>query len=111
MQTQHISAYAFGDGCRAPEQVDPDFGKQGTHTDVWGFAACMLHLATNQMPYHDLTMVQMVSAMVKQRAPKPPGGWPAGLQQALGQCFSFDAASRPSVPQLQQVRTWMTSGQ
>ena len=30
---------------RAPEQADAEFGMRGPHTDMWGFGACVLHLA------------------------------------------------------------------
>ena len=89
--------------CRAPEQVDAEFGLRGTHTDVWGFATCMLHLATGQLPYQGLTQMQMVSAMFKKRAPDVPTSLPDWLQQALRQALTFDTAARPSVALLHKV--------
>ena len=67
---------------RAPEQADAEFGDKGTHTDVWGFASSMLHLATGQLPYAGLTQVQMLTAMVKQRPPAVPDTLPAWLGQS-----------------------------
>ena len=90
---------------RAPEQVDAEFGLRGTHTDVWGFATCILHLATGQLPYQGLTHTQMVSAMLKQRAPEVPTSLPDWLQQALRQALTFDTAARPSVALLHKVCT------
>ena len=89
--------------CRAPEQADAEFGSRGRHTDAWGIAACILHLATGQQPYLGLSMFQMVSAMLKSRPPDVPNSLPEWLQQVLKQCFSFDAAKRPSVSQLLKV--------
>ncbi len=89
---------------RAPEQVDAEFGSRGPHTDVWDFATCLLHLATAQQPYKDLTMVQMVTAMTKGRPPAVPPTLPAWLQHLLTQCLSFDIPARPSVLQLLQVK-------
>ena len=90
--------------CRAPEQVDTDeFSLRGTHTDVWGFATCILHLATGQLPYQGLTLMQEVSAMHKKRAPEVPTSLPVWLQQALRQALTFDTAARPSVALLHQV--------
>ena len=89
--------------CRAPEQTDPEFGSRGPYTDVWGFAACILHLATGQLPYAGLSQMQMVSAMLKSRAPEVPRNLPAWLRQALQQCLSFDTAARPSVAALYQA--------
>ena len=89
--------------CRAPEQVDADCGLRGTHTDVWGFATCILHLATGQLPYQGLTQMQMVSAMLKGRTPEVPNSLPDWLQQALRQALTFDTAARPSVALLHKV--------
>ena len=89
--------------CRAPEQVDAEFGDSGTHTDVWGFAACMLHLATGQLPYQGLTQMQMVSAMFKKHAPEVPDSLPDWLQQILEHALTFNTAARPSVALLHKV--------
>lgn len=94
---------AFYGVCRAPEQADAELGSRGPHTDVWGFAACMLHLATGQPPYHNLSQLQMLTAMIKKRQPEIPTSLPAWMQQALQQCFSFDTAARLSVSRLHQV--------
>ena len=83
--------------------MDAEFGLRGTHTDVWGFATCILHLATGQLPYQGLTQMQMVSAMFKRRLPDVPTTLPAWLQLALKQCLNFDPAARTSVAQLLQV--------
>lgn len=91
--------------CRAPEQADADFGARGPHSDVWGFAATVLHLATGEQPYKNLTVVQMISAMVKSKPPSVSDTLPAWLQHLLKQCFSFNTASRPPVAQLLQVKT------
>ena len=89
--------------CRAAEEVDAEFGPRGTHSDVWGFATTVLHMATGQQPYHNLSMVQMVSAMTKKQLPNVPETLSAWLQQLLKQCFSFATAARPTVSQLLQV--------
>ena len=88
---------------RSPEQVDADFGSRGPHSDVWGFAVCILHMATGQLPYAELGQIQMVSAMLKRRPPDVPASLPPWLQQTLKQCLSFDTAARPSVAALYQV--------
>ena len=89
---------------RAPEQVDKEFGLRGSHTDVWGFATTVLHLATGQLPYQGLTHLQIMFAMSKGRAPEVPSSLPMCLREALTSCLSFDTAARPSVSQLHQVR-------
>jgi len=89
---------------RAPEQTDAEFGARGPHTDVWGFGTTLLHLATGQQPYKDLTLVQMVTAMTKARPPAVPNTLPACLHLILQQCFTFDVTKRPSVQQLLQVK-------
>lgn len=89
--------------CRAPEQVDSEFGRPGPHTDVWGFAACLLHLAPAQLPYPHLTHHQLASAMIRRRPPEVPDTLPPWLQLVLQQCFSFDTLARPSVAHLLQV--------
>ncbi len=99
-----------GNACRAPEQADAEFGVRGPHTDMWGFAACVLHLATGQQPYHALTHLQLVSAMLKRKLPEVPNGLPSWLQQALQQCLSFDPAARPSASRLQQVGSHVANG-
>ena len=83
--------------------MDAEFGLRGTHTDVWGFATCILHLATGQLPYQGLTQMQMVSAMLKRRTPEVPSTLPGWLQLALKQCLNFDTAARTSVAQLLQM--------
>ena len=88
---------------RAPEQADADCGLRGTHTDVWGFATCVLHLATGQLPYKGLSRNQTFMAILKSRAPDVPSSLPAWLQHTLRQCLSFDAAARPTVAHLRQV--------
>ena len=88
---------------RAPEQADAEHGLRGTHTDVWGFATCVLHLATGQLPYKGLTRNQTFMALLKSCAPEVPSSLPAWLQQALKQCLSFDAAAHPTVAHLRQV--------
>lgn len=90
-------------GCRAPEQTDAEFGSRGTHTDVWGFAATVLHLASGQLPYKGLTPYQIMGAMMRQRPPAVIDALPSWLHQILQQCFSFDVAARPSVLQLLQA--------
>ena len=88
---------------RAPEQADAEFGMRGPHTDMWGFGACVLHLATGQQPYPGLTQLQLVSAMLKRKPPEVPNSLPSWLRQALQQCLSFEPAARPSASRLQQV--------
>lgn len=91
---------------RAPEQADAEFGTRGNHTDVWGSAACILHLATGLQPYSGLSMLQMVTAMLKRRPPDVPNTLPEWLQQMLKECFSFDTAKRPSVSQSIVLDHW-----
>ena len=88
---------------RSPEQADADFGIRGPHTDIWGFAACVLHLASGRLPYQGLSLPQMITAMLKRRPPDVPATLPAWLQQALRQSLVFDTAARPSLEQLLQV--------
>lgn len=101
---------------RAPKQADADCGPRGIHTDVWGFASCVLHLATGQLPYKGLSHNQTLSALLKSRAPEVPSSLRAWLQHALKQSLSFDAAARPTVAHLRQVgvilvpsSTWLLS--
>ena len=94
--------------CRAPEQVDAEFGCLGTHTDVWGFATCILHLATGQLPYQDLSQIQMVSAMLKGRAPEVSSDLPDWLQHILKHALTFDPAARPCAATLHKVHTSRT---
>ena len=97
------SARLFLTQHRAPEQTDAEFGPRGTHTDVWGFASTVIHLATGQLPYSGLTPLQILGAMLRRRPPAVATTLPAWLQQTLQQCLSFDAAARPSLLQLLQV--------
>jgi len=81
--------------CRAPEQVDAEFGLRGTHTDVWGFATTVLHLATGHLPYQGLADVQIVSAMLKRRLPELPSSLPGcmlGRNCADNAGFSLQSA-------------------
>ena len=92
---------------RAPEQMAFDglFGLPGSHTDVWGFATTVLHLATGHLPYQGLTHLHIMYAMFNRRLPpQVPSSLPGWLQKALTSCLSFDTAARPSVLQLYQVR-------
>ena len=73
------------------------------HTDVWGFATCMLHLATGQLPYHGLNQWQIMYAMSNKHLPDVRTTLPGWLQLALRQCLKFDPAARTSVAQLLQV--------
>ncbi len=82
----------------------PEGGLRGSHTDVWGFAATVLHLATGHLPYQGLTHWQIMSAVSQGRFPEVPSSLPGRLQKALNSCLSFDNAARPSVLQLYQVR-------
>ena len=91
-------------GCRAPEQADADFGSRGAHTDVWGFAACILHMASGDIPYKELSMMQMISAVYKKKSPSVPTSLPPWLRQLLMQCLDFDLAARPSTKDILQVR-------
>ena len=63
----------------------------------------MLHLATGELPYMDLNMMQLATAMLTARPPSVPETLPPWLQPLLKQCFSFDVTKRPPVPQLLQV--------
>ena len=92
-----------GVSCRAPEQADVDFGFRGSHTDVWGFATTMLHLATGQLPYNGLSQFQIMTAMIKKKPPSVSKDLPGWLQHLLKRCLSFDLAERPSVAQVLQV--------
>ena len=96
---KQVSCFAY----RAPEQTGEGFGRKGSHTDVWGFATTVLHLATGQLPYQGLTQHQMLTAMIKKRAPTVADTLPARLQQLLKQCLQFDTNKRPSVPALLQL--------
>lgn len=75
---------------------------------MWGFGTTLLHLATGQLPYSGLTLLQMTRAMDKRRPPAVPGTVPAWLQQLLKQCLTFDVAVRPTAPQLLQVTSSAT---
>ena len=77
-------------------------GHSGPRTDVWGFAACILHLATGQLPYQGSNPMQIASMILKYPL-KVPATLPGWLQQTLQQCLSFDTAARPSVAELLQV--------
>ena len=92
---------------RAPEQTDSDFGSRGSHTDVWGFATTVLHLATGQLPYQGLTSHQMLTAMIKRRPPAVPATLPEWMRHLLESCLSFDIAGRPSVADLLQVSLFL----
>jgi len=70
---------------------------------MWGFAACVLHLATGQQPYLGLRPMQTISAMFKRKPPDVPKNLPSWLRQALQQCLAIEPAARPSASQLQQV--------
>ena len=63
-----------------------------------------MHMASGQRPYKELSMVQTITAMCKKRPPCVPGTLPAWLQRLLTQCFNFDAAARPSIADLLQVK-------
>ena len=88
---------------RAPERMDGGFGPRGSHTDVWGFATIVLHLATGEQPYNGLSIMQILCAMMKYQSPAVPSTLPEWLQHVLLQCFSFDVAARPSAAQVLQV--------
>lgn len=79
------------------------FGSPGIHTDVWGFATTILHMATGQLPYRVHTPHQTLMAMIRQRPPSVPETLSWWLQQLLRQCLTFDADARPTVAQLPQV--------
>lgn len=91
--------------CRAPEQIDTEFGPTGSHTDVWDFAMTVLHLATGGLPHANLSDIQVVSAMLTGRHwnPAVSAALPNWLQQLLRQCLSKDSHERPSIPHLLQV--------
>lgn len=82
-----MSEHITHDICRAPEQTNADFGVRGPHTDVWSFATCVLHLATGQFPYKDLTPVQMLSVLLQGKAPAVPDSLQNGLQ-SFSNCAS-----------------------
>ena len=82
----------------------PEGGLRGSHTDVWGFATTVLHLATGHLPYPGLTHWQIMFAMSNRHLPEVPSSLPEWLQEALRSCLSFDTAARTSVSQLLQVR-------
>ncbi len=84
--------------------MDKEFGLRGSHTDVWGFATTVLHLATGHLPYQGLTHLQIMFAMSNRRLPEVPSSLPEWLREALSACLTFDIAARPSVSQLHQVR-------
>lgn len=88
---------------RAPEQADSAFGRRGPHTDVWGFAACVLHLATGQLPYAGLTPLQVLFAFSKRQPPNVPDTLPTWLGQSLQQCLSCNPIARPSVALVYKV--------
>ena len=83
---------------------DGPFGLRGSHTDVWGFATTVLHLATGRLPYQGPTHWQIMFAMSNRRLPEVPFSLPEWLQEALTSCLNFDPAARTSVSQLRQVR-------
>ena len=88
---------------RAPEQTDAEFGRRGSHTDLWGFATTVLQLPTGQLPYSGFTPMQIMGAMSRRRPPAVPETLPAWLQRVLQQCLSFDVSARPPVLQLLQA--------
>ena len=88
---------------RAPEQAGEGFGLRGSHSDAWGFGTTILHLATGVLPYNGLTLHQILSAMIRERPPVVPDTLPSWMQQLLRQCFSFDAAARPTIEHLLEV--------
>ncbi len=81
--------------CRAPEQADAEFGVRGRHTDMWGFAACVLHLATGQQPYHNLTHLQLVSAMFKRKALKCLTACQAGCSRHYSNAYCLSLLPVP----------------
>ena len=76
----------------------PEGGLRGSHTDVWGFATTVLHLATGHLPYQGLTHWQIMSAMSQGRLPEVPSSLPEWLQEALTSCLSFDTAAGWTTP-------------
>ena len=88
---------------RAPEQTDSEFESTGSHTDVWGFATTILHLATGQLPYQGLHPHQVLMAMIKRRPPAVPDTLPEWMRHLLESCLTFDPAARPTVAQLLQA--------
>ena len=53
--------------------------------------------------------VQMLTAMLRQRAPDVPDSLPAWLAELLRLCLNFDANARPTVNNLHQVLQYVAN--
>lgn len=66
-------------------------------TDVWAFAASMLHAASGRLPYETGNVFQIVAAHRDRRVPDVAGAaLPYVLKELLSRCLTFDAPRRPT---------------
>ena len=74
-------------------------------SDIWSFAAVLLHCLTGKSAFEGKRNQQVVHALLQGQAPgQIPNSLPQLLQTLLAQCFLPDPSKRPSLVDVKQVR-------
>ncbi|KAG2484570.1 hypothetical protein HYH03_016613 [Edaphochlamys debaryana] len=93
-----------------PEQFKSDNGTNFVTpaSDMWSFAATMVHVLTGQPPWGALSEAAIARKLsVEQQAPPLPPGLPPPLEALLEACFAPDPRVRPSAAAaLEWIEAW-----
>jgi formylglycine-generating enzyme required for sulfatase activity/serine/threonine protein kinase len=84
----------------APEQVDPSFGVEGSHSDVYALGATLFFLLTGHAPYEAATAYNIFARLISDAPPPDPAairssGAPA-LEALCQAALSKTPTERPS---------------
>lgn len=115
----HVKLTDFGVGCQEAE-CDLRSADTGTYrwmapemishqhyskkVDVYSFGIILWELVTGEVPFHDMTPVQVAYAVVNKNArPSIPEDCPSALRQLMEHCWNANPERRPNFYQIVQT--------
>ena len=73
--------------------------QSGTSADVFSFAITLWQIASRAILYPLLRREDVAEKVKNGHRPKLVPAWPAAFKQLLAECWSYDPAGRPQMPQ------------
>mmetsp|Transcript_54004 Transcript_54004/g.129343 ORF Transcript_54004/g.129343 Transcript_54004/m.129343 type:complete len:120 (+) Transcript_54004:392-751(+) len=85
----------------APEVAAAEY-QSGTSADVFSYGITLWQIASRATLYPLLRREDVAEKVKNGHRPKLVPAWPAAFKQLLAECWSYDPAGRPQMPQVHE---------
>ncbi len=98
LETASMTGVAGTFNWMAPELVEE--GKINEKIDIYSFGMILYEMATNLIPFKNLTHVQIITQLLKGNRPFLPDDYDIRMKELVNKCWNQNASSRPSSNQV-----------